>query len=847
MARLNGLTDREVKELQLQYGKNEIISVRKRKVTGKLVHILAEPIYGLLAGAAVIYFVLGERTEGLLMLAFVLFVIGIDLLQEIRTGNTLRKLKTMSAPMVKVIRNGTERNIHSFELVPGDVMLVSEGVKIPADGRIIYSNGLCVDESILTGEAEGVWKHTLAEGREEAEEFYRKDYCYAGSLVTLGNGTVIVEKTGNRTEYGQLAEALDNAGEEESLLQKKMGKLAGGFTRISLVFLLLVGIVTYINMKDIPLRQRLIESFLAGVVLALSMIPGEFPVIQSVFLSMGALRLAKKHALVRRLSAVETLGYVSVLCVDKTGTITDNRMEVKEFWHTDHEGNGLCRAVALACREDTYDPMEKAMLRHCGVRCIKGKLESECVKACILTSDRGRFLWGYPFTNELKAMGQVWQFGKENVIAIKGSFETVLPLCVLTREQEEKAKNKAEKMSEEGLRVIAVAEMAFPASEKIPASLMACRPVLKGLIGLYDPPRENIALQTAACYRAGIRIIMITGDHPKTAGTIAKQAGIRVSGGIITGNELTGLSDRELRETVKHCNVFARVLPLHKMRIVKALKDNGEITAMTGDGVNDSTALKIADIGIAMGKHGSEVSREAADLILLDDNLQTILDSVADGRRIYQNITKTIGYIIAIHLPIALISLTAPLMGIPKESLMLLPLHIVLMELVMDPTCSVALERQPAEENIMEQPPKKPEEKLMTTRIFMKSLLQGLVIFGVSFLTYLGFLNFGYPAAAARSFGFSILILSNSFLVLVNCSEKESILHTIQKLRKERGIWLLNLIIAAELCLILYTPVSGLLALEPLPPGRLLSAVLLSALSALWYEAVKWVKRSLHP
>ena len=847
MAPQKGLTTEQVKVLQEQFGKNEIEAKKQRKPLSKIAHIFSEPIYGLLLGAATIYFLLGEMVDGILMIAFVIFVIGLDLLQEARTGNALKKLKELSAPRIKVIRDGRETLLPSTELVPGDIMLISEGVKIPADGRLIYTNGLCVDESILTGEAEGVWKcqtdkRSVFEGDTD-REYFRKDYCYTGTMVVLGNGTVVVEKIGTATEYGQIADKLKKERTLSSPLNVQMRRLAKQCTLIAGVLLFLVSLTTYLNLEGYPLKQRLIESFLAGVVLALSMVPGEFPVIQTVFLSMGALRLAKKHALIRRLPAVEALGAVSVLCVDKTGTITKNHMEVQEFWYPDFEGNGLCRAIALACKEDTYDPMELAMLKYCGIRCIKGKLEADCIKACVLTSTQGKFIREYPFTNERKAMGQVWQFDKEIIIAVKGSFETVLPLCVMSAEQEQRAREKAESLARQGLRVIAVAEQLLPQTKTAPDHMMDCRLILKGLVGLSDPPRENIDTQIKACYQAGIRLIMITGDHPKTAAAVAEMVGIREENRVVTGDEISKVSDQRLREIVKTCNIFARVLPVHKMRIVKALKDNGEVTAMTGDGVNDSPALKIADIGVAMGQHGSEVCREAADLILLDDNLQTILDSVKDGRRIYQNILKAVGYVLAIHIPIALISLTAPLLQIPKDALMLLPLHIVLLELVMDPTCSVALERQPAEENIMRKPPRKPTAKLLSAGLFIKSMVQGLVIFAVSFISYLYLWRSGASAELARTFGYSILVLSNIFLVLVNCSDREAFLPMVKKLRKERGIWLLNIIILLELVIIIYTPAAGLLQFTPLSLPLVVAAFLLAFLSVIWFEAVKWFIR----
>ncbi len=851
---LQGLTTEEANNRQIQFGRNEIKVKKQGKWIAKLKHIKAEPIYLLLAGSAIIYFILGEMLDGILMISFVLFVIGIDVLQEARTGNALKKLKDLSEPKIRVIRDGREVMLNSVELVPGDIIMVSEGIIIPADGWLIKANGLYVNESILTGESEAVWKNvkehvissdigSVVSCDDTSDSYYRSDYCYTGTQVILGNGTILIDKTGNSTEYGKIAETLTTTPREVSILQKQLTKLARRLTRYAVVLFFLVNLATFINLKGYPINERIIESLLAGVVLALSMVPGEFPVIQSVFLSMGALRLAKKHALVRSLSAVETLGAVSVLCVDKTGTITKNKMEVVDFWYPDVNDQELCRAIALSCKEDTYDPMEIAMLSYCKTNCSKERVESKCLKACVLTSRQGQLVKEYAFTNELKAMGQVWQFDGESIIAAKGSVETILPLCLLTKERQLMAQAKLEEFARRGLRVIAVGEKHLKREERIPDYLLNCQLHLKGIIAMEDPPRDHIEDQIKACYQAGIRIVMITGDHPETAASIAKGIGIHNSNRIITGKEINILSDVQLRETVKTCNLYARVLPLHKMRIVEALKSNGEVTAMTGDGVNDSPALKIADIGVSMGKHGSEVSREAADLILLDDNIQTILDSVHDGRRIYGNITKAIGYILAVHLPIALISLLAPLLGIAKEALMLLPLHIVLLELVMDPTVSIALERQPAEEDTMVKPPRRTDQELLSLPLLIKSLAQGLMIFVASFFLYYGLLKLGYTAPTARAAGYGILIVANICLVLVNCSDTESFLQIIKKIKHEKGIWLINGITFAALILMIYTPAANLLELAPLPLPLLGIVFALSIISVFWYEVVKCVNR----
>lgn len=856
MTQHTGLTMKKAKELQMEYGKNEISVKLHGKILKKLIHIFSEPIYLLLTSSAIIYYLLGEPLDGLIMIAFVIFVIGIDVIQDARTGNALRKLKEISTPKIRVLREGNELLIPGEELVPGDIMFINEGVKIPADGYILEAAGLCVDESVLSGEATGVWKRARSlsfymdrndnssGAKEENEEssgemLCKRDYVYTGTFVVLGTGTILVEKIGNMTEYGKIADKIAKAPTTFSPLQKQMKKLAKQCTCFAAILFIFVSSATFINLSGVVLSERIIHSFLAGVVLALSMVPGEFPVILSVFLSMGALRLARKKALIRSLPAVETLGAISVLCMDKTGTITMNRMRVMDCYIADRQENKFCRIMKMACKDDSFDPVEKAILEFGDELCNRCNEALDEVSACDIHKRKSSIIKEYVFTNELKAMGQVWQDNDKIIIAVKGAPESILSLCYLSKEREELILEKIKKFLDSGLRVLAIADRTLEMDSLIPDSLKECRLVFRGIIGLSDPPREGIADYMKACNTAGIRVVMITGDHPLTASSIAKAVGIKNSDKVITGQELSVLSEEELRECVKECNLYARVLPLHKMRIVKALKDNGERVAMTGDGVNDSPALKIADIGIAMAKHGSEVCREAADLILLDDNLTTILDSIEDGRRIYQNIIKTIQYIFAIHIPIALASLAAPMLGVGPGSLLLLPLHIVLLELIMDPMCSIALERQPAQDDILKLPPRSTKDALLTKKRLYKSILQGLMIFLFSFGSYFTLLKLHYPSELARTMGFSILVMANIFLVIVNCSEREYFYQTLKKVKKDRGIWLVNLITMIGLGIMIYSPLSGMLGFTPLGGVMLLLVMFLSALSVLWYEVVK--------
>ena len=473
--------------------------------------------------------------------------------------------------------------------------------------------------------------------------------------------------------------------------------------------------------------------------------------------------------------------------------------------------------------------MEKAMLLHCeNLGILKDHLFG------------GELITEYAFTNELKMMGHVWRHDGEIVIAAKGSPENILTICNLTDVQLKQIENKINEMSREGLRVIAVGTMKPKSESDIPNDIIDCKLTFLGLIGLADPPRESVKEDIKQCIKAGVRVVMITGDNGITASAIAKRIGMENSDKIITGDELNNMSESELRERVHDVNIFSRVLPEHKMRIVKAFKENGEVVAMTGDGVNDASALKYADIGIAMGKRGSEVAREAADLILMDDNFSTIVHTIEDGRRIYDNIKKAIGYVFTIHIPIAFASLLTPLLNINPASLLLLPVHVVILELIIDPTCSIVLERQPAESNIMYRKPRNPKEKILTTGVLTKIILQGLAIFAASFGTYFMFIN-QQPenAQLARTMGLCIIMIANLFLVQVNSSNYDNAYKSMKYLIKDKVMWVVMVGTVAGLLLMLYTPLNRILNLAPLSLAQFFIAVGIAAISVLWYEIVK--------
>ncbi|HPE15625.1 MAG TPA: HAD-IC family P-type ATPase, partial [Oscillospiraceae bacterium] len=618
-----GLTTAEAERRLEQYGRNELAPEKKKSLGKKILEVISEPMFVLLLAAAVIYFLLGEAGDGAVMLAFVAGVIGIDAVQTWKTDRTLAALRDLSAPRAAVVRDGEEKTIPSAELVPGDLLLLREGVKVPADGAVVRCSDLCVDESTLTGEAEGVWK-TPEDRAEETDGHWRRDRCYAGTLVTQGTAAVRVEATGSRTEYGRIGMHVAGAPDRPTPLEKQTAKLVKTCALVAAVLFALVCAATWFNLPDHAPGARLVESILSGVTLAMAMIPEEFPVILTVFLSMGAWRLARKNSLVRRLPSVETLGAVSVLCVDKTGTVTENRMTVQTLWAGSGDERGLCETMGLACETEAYDPMEKAMLACC---------EKRGIPASHLFG--GELVTEYAFTNAEKRMGHVWRHGGELIVAAKGSPESILPLCAMDEAALRAAEAKLEEFSARGLRVIAVGKMEPESEAGIPSRLADCRLRFCGLVGLADPPRATVREDISACTRAGIRVMMITGDSGATASAVAGKIGMPGAESVVTGGMLERMTDAELREAVKTAGIFARVVPEHKMRIVKSLRENGEIVAMTGDGVNDAPALRYADIGIAMGGRGSEVSREAADLVLMDDNFRTIVETVRDGRRIY--------------------------------------------------------------------------------------------------------------------------------------------------------------------------------------------------------------------
>ncbi|MGG7200837.1 cation-translocating P-type ATPase [Clostridium butyricum] len=821
---LGGLNSEEVEKLQRKYGMNELIIQEKPNMLKKFLGVFKEPMFLLLLIAATVYFLLGAPKDGAIMLVFVGFVASITFIQEWKTEKTMNALKDLTSPKVNTLRNGKNILIKSTELVPGDVVFLSEGERIPADCIVLEPSNFSVDESILTGESEYVMKVSTTQS-EKSTDYWKKDILYAGTLCVFGKCTAIVKFTGINTEYGKIGKAISEAKDEPTPLQKKVSILVKNIAIAGVILCISVMVTSYFYSFNI------LNSILSGISLAMAIIPEEFPVVLTVFLSMGAYRLAKNNTLMRKISAVETLGSATVLCVDKTGTITQNKMKVKSIYsdgrifnNEDLKNQELSDLMVLSCEKDPYDPMEKAILEAANLSQLETLYKYDLSKKIA-------------FDSKTKRMANIYIKDNKYYVAVKGSAETVLGLCNLDKETMDEINIEIDKMASNGLRVLALADCT---SEKVYEDLECYELTFKALVGLQDPPKEGVEEAIKLCKKAGIRVVMITGDYSKTAMAIGEEIGLKFTDKVIVGNEIDSLSENELCEVVKSCDVFSRVIPEQKMKIVKALKKNGEIVTMTGDGVNDAPALKSADIGIAMGQRGTEVAKEAAHMILMDDNFTTIVKSVKDGRRVYDNIRKAMVYILIIHIPIAAMAMFAPLFNLPP---LLLPMHIMLLELIIDPTCSIVFEGEPAEANIMENPPRPPQEPLLTRNLTIKVVLQGVVMFLAAFMPFHYMIDLGISSEYARSFSLITFIVANVTLVLVNRSNTELLYHLI----KEKGSKVRLIVNSMALIMvfaIVYIPIlNGFFRTEKIGIYPLIFAIVLGFISTGWWEIVKIIRK----
>jgi Ca2+-transporting ATPase len=835
---VKGLTEHEAAERLQKDGYNELPASRKRSVSRIILDVVREPMFILLVAAGSIYFVLGDVQEGLILLSFVLVIIGITVYQEQKTERALDALRSLSSPRALVIRDGEQRRVPGREVVTGDMVILSEGDRVPADGVLLYSNNITVDESLLTGESAPVSKISWKEGmKADHPGGDGLPFVYSGTMVVQGRGLAEVKSTGINTEMGIIGTALQAVERSDTRLKREITGIVLTIALVGLALCILIVLVYGITRLD------WIEGLLAGVTLAMAILPEEFPVVLTVFLALGAWRISQKNVLTRQIPAVEILGAATVLCVDKTGTLTENRMSVRKFfangelcdYPSDAEGrvpescHRLMEFGILASKKDPFDPMEKAL--------------KEIAGGAFGSTEHVHKNWNlvqeYPLSPELLAMSNVWRSpdGTDYVIAAKGAPEAVADLCHLDASAMQDLSVQVNAMAAGGLRILGVARAAF-SHTRLPKNQHDFVFEFLGLIGFTDPVRPDVPQAVALCYDAGIRVIMITGDYPLTAYHIANQIGLKNPGQYISGADLAHLDDDELKKTVKSVNIFARTVPQQKLRIVDALKKDDEVVAMTGDGVNDAPALKSADIGIAMGRRGTDVAREAASLVLLDDAFSSIVAAVRLGRRIFDNLKKAVSYILSIHVPIAGMSLIPVLFNLP---LVLLPVHIVFLELIIDPACSIVFESEPEESDVMQRPPRKKTEVLFNRRAAMLSVIQGIVVLGIVLLVYGTALSGGLAATQARALAFTTIVISNLMLILTNRSWSRTLLSTLRTPNKSL-IWVFAGTIIA-LFLVLYVPaLQDLFLFSPVPSEALAVAAAAGIASIIWFELFKFLK-----
>jgi P-type Ca2+ transporter type 2C len=821
---LQGLSDDEVLESRKKNGSNQIQTGERNHLWHVIKEVASEPIFIILVGVSIIYFVLGETDEGIYMLVALGIVTGISIFQEQKSRNAADALQQLSAPKTKVIRNGNPITIDSSELVVGDIFQLSDGDLIPTDGVVLVMNDFSVNESILTGESLSIYK------KEEGEN----PKIFQGTLVTTGSCTAQVNQVGSQTELGKIGLQIQSIQEEKTPLQIQIN----GFIK----YMLIAGLIAFVLVFAINLytSRNLLHALLHGLTLAMSVLPEEIPVAFATFMALGAYRMYQKKVIVRSSNTVESLGAATVICLDKTGTLTENTMRISGTYQfatkqTDNfikeapTFNEVINYAMWSSESEPFDPMEISIHDWYTKNAPKDQrplfqLEHE-----------------YPLGGDSPIMTHVFSnLGSNRIIAVKGSIEGVLKQCILSLEELKEINKKVTEFTNLGYRVLGVAKGRSDLPD-LPDTQFSFEFDFVGLIAFYDPPRSNIKEVLSNFYKAGIQVKMITGDHPQTAIAIANQIGLPLGSETLSGNDVRELDLKTLSEKVKTVSIFTRMFPDAKLKIIEALKANGEIVAMTGDGVNDGPALKAAHIGIAMGGKGSDVARNTASLILMDDDLWHLIDAIALGRRIYENLKKAIRYIVSIHIPIILIvALSFIVFNVNSE--VFSPIHVIFLELIMGPTCSIIFENEPIEANSMGKKPRSKMDNFFSFRELSVSIIQGLFIS----VSCLGLGYFYYQQTGdetlVRTIVFSTLVFSNVFLTLANRSFYFSIFTTIRYSNKLVPIILSISILV--LALTLYVPyLQHLFKLTPLNWEQLAFVLAASSAGVLWIEINKWRKR----
>ncbi len=831
-----GLTEAEADRRLRLDGANDVPASQQRSLRHLLIDVLTEPMFILLVACGAIYLLLGDRGEALMLLGFVFVVIGITFSQQRRAENALAALRDLSSPSAMVVREGRARRIASTALVYGDIVLISEGSRVPADLHLIASSNLMLDESMLTGESATVAKFAGASNGADATTagLQAQSRVFAGTLVTQGTARGRVVATGARSALGRIGASLAGIRTELTPIQQEIRRVV---KQVALIGLFLATVLALLYWT---LRGDWLHAVLTGLTLAMALLPEELPVVLAIFLGLGAWRLARENVLARRIPAIELLGATTLLCVDKTGTLTQNRMVVRRIWCEtaafeasaseaailEESLHGTLEFAVLASHRDAFDPMELA-IGNAGQQLLANTehLHGDWT----LVSD-------YPLSKQLLAMSRVWQSPDQlaKMIAAKGAPESIIDLCHLDAGRSALIECEVERMAAQGLRVLGVASAVFDAAS-LPGNQHDFDFEFLGLLALEDPLRADVPEAIAQCRMAGMRVVMITGDHPATAMSIARQAGLAIGGVTVTGAELAAMDESALGDRLSDIDVFCRIQPEQKLRLVQAFRARGDIVAMTGDGVNDAPALKAADIGVAMGARGTDVAREAAALVLLNDDFGSLVTAVRHGRRVFANLRKAIVFVVAAHIPIVVLSILPVLLGWP---ILLMPVHILFLQLLIDPACSVVFEAEPIEANAMQAPPRKPDARLFEREVLARGLWQGaglsLMLVGV----YVASGILGNPDEESRAAVFCVLVLSHLGLIHVNRSWSQSAWR-----RGGAANPTFPLIAAAAVALlgaVLAIPMLRSLFSFSVPGGATAAIGAVGiGLSLLWFEAVK--------
>lgn len=836
---LSGLSEKDVSEKQKVEGFNELPSAQPKSIFAIILDVIKEPMFILLVSCGVLYMLLGDVGEGIMLLSSVIIIIIITFYQENKTERAMEALKNLSSPRALVIREGIKKRIAGREVVTDDIIVLQEGDRVPADAILLDSLSLKIDESLLTGESVSVNKRNW-DGKQTFVPAAGEDlpFVYSGTLVVQGRGAAKVHATGMNTQLGKIGKSLQRVKEESTLLQKETKRIVKTFSvlgfGICIILILIYGIT----------RHDWLHGILAGLSLAMAMLPEEFAVVLTIFMAMGAWRISRKNVLTRKPASIETLGSVTVLCADKTGTLTQNQMVIRKLF-VDGEncdvkspdiilGEKFHKVIEygiLSSQANPFDPMEKAI----------ASLGSKALKITEHLRPDWKLVKEYPLTPNLFAMSHVFEVeGSGNYeVAAKGSPEAISDLCKLSEEKRKQLKAEVSAFASDGLRVLGVAQAVFPIGD-IPGSQVDFKFEFIGLIGFEDPLREEVKDNLKQCYEAGVRVIMITGDYPGTAQSIARKMGLRNSDQVITGPELREMNELQLREKIRSVNIFARVIPEQKLMLVEALKSNGEIVAMTGDGVNDAPALKAAHIGIAMGQRGTDVAREASGMVLVDDNFSSIISSIRVGRRIYDNIQKAMGYIFSVHMPIAGLAMIP--VFFPALPMILFPLHIAFMELIIDPASSLIFEAEEEEKDIMKRPPRDASKPIFGMKRILLSSFQGIFVMVICFVVFMIALRLNRPENEVRALTFTTLIIANIGLILINRSWTRTIIETFRK--KNAAVkWVVGGAVVF-LFLVLYVPVfRNLFHFDFLHLHDLLICLTAGVVSILWFEGLKIIRR----